>query len=68
MSKAVIMDAEARRVLDLAGWAFVGRKRRAQRAANVARLQEVLNAIYVDNRRQVQIDYLAEARRLAREL
>lgn len=41
---------------------------RVVKANKVERLEMVLNEIYVDNRRQRQVDLLAEARKLAQSL
>lgn len=50
-----------RNALTRDGWRVV-------RATKVARLESVLNEIYVDNRRQRQVELLDEARKLAQSL
>lgn len=60
----LIFGSGAREALNNAGWQFVGRKRRQR----VARLQELLDHIYVDSRRKAQLAALEEARQIVREL
>lgn len=52
---------KVRQALTRDGWRVV-------KAQKVQRLEEVLAEIYVDNRRQRQVDLLTEARRLAQSL
>lgn len=61
---AVIIDQSVKTVLQRAGWKFVGRRH----AKKVAKLQELLDSIYVDERRKRLVDALEEARQIAREL
>lgn len=64
MSQAVIIEAPVKNVLNRAGWQFVGRRR----ANKIARLQELLDHIYVDSRRKSLVQALEEAREIASEL
>lgn len=52
---------KVRRTLTRDGWKVVP-------ATKVQRLEEVLNEIYVDSRRQRQVDLLEEARKLTQSL
>lgn len=52
---------KVRQALTKDGWRVV-------RANKVERLQAALDEIYVDNRRQRQVDLLSEARKLAQSL
>jgi hypothetical protein len=52
---------KVRQALTKDGWRVV-------RANKVERLEAVLDEIYVDNRRQRQVELLAEARKLAQSL
>jgi hypothetical protein len=52
---------KVRQALTRDGWRVV-------KAQKVQRLEEVLNEIYVDSRRQRQVDLLEEARKLAQSL
>lgn len=52
---------KVRQALTRDGWRVV-------RANKVEQLQAALDEIYVDNRRQRQVDLLAEARKLAQSL
>lgn len=58
----IVMEPKVRNVLKRAGWRFVGKKDR------VARLNELLDSIYVDNRRRSVVAALEEARQIARSL
>lgn len=53
--------SKVRQALTKDGWRVV-------RANKVEQLQAALDEIYVDNRRQRQVDLLAEARKLAQSL
>ena len=55
------MATKVRQALTRDGWRVV-------RANKVERLQAALDEIYVDNRRQRQVDLLEEARKLAQSL
>jgi len=52
---------KVRKALTKDGWKVI-------RATKVKRLEAVLSEIYVDNRRQRQVDLLEEARKLAKSL
>jgi hypothetical protein len=52
---------KVRRSLTQDGWRVI-------RASKVQRLEAVLNEIYVDNRRQRQVELLEEARKIASSL
>jgi hypothetical protein len=67
---SVEIPAPVKAVLRKAGWEYVGSKRPAAvDEAKVARLQYLVNdVLYVDNRRQRQVDALKEAQTLANEL
>ncbi len=58
---AKTVATKVRNALKSDGWKVV-------QARKVARLEEVLNEIYVDNRRQRQVELLEEARKLTQSL
>lgn len=68
---ALVVPKTVRKILESAGWREVGNDYEAKRvdqAAALERLEQLLNMIYVDNRRKVQVKALEEARHIARSL
>lgn len=70
---SVEIPAPVKAVLRKAGWEYVGngtaKRVKAADEVKVARLQYLVNdVLYVDNRRQRQVDALKEAQTLANEL
>lgn len=64
----LIVEGAVRKVLHAAGWRFVGARKADYYDDRVTRLQELLDKLYVDNRRKTAVRNLEEARRIAKSL